>query len=89
MAIVKLANVPINTYSVVLISLLLFNSPNRKIDFAASKKPIISILPISTKVKIKTRSRYPIHFPAFCKLRDTVLLTRHQIPQYYDLDKNL
>ena len=39
-AMVKLASVPISTYSVVLISCALLNSPNRKIDFAANKNPI-------------------------------------------------
>lgn len=56
MAIVKLANVPIRTYSVVRISLALFNSPKRKTDFAANKKPTPSKLPTRTKVSIKILS---------------------------------
>ena len=57
MAMVKLASVPIRTYSVVLISLLLLNSPNRKIDLAARRNPIASIFPINIKVIINIRSR--------------------------------
>ena len=56
-AIVKLASVPISTYSVVLISCALFNSPKRKMDFAANKKPIPSAFPVRIKVKIRMRSK--------------------------------
>ena len=52
MAMVKLANVPINTYSVVRISFALFNSPKRKTDFAANRKPTPSKLPTRTNVSI-------------------------------------
>ena len=51
-AIVKLEKVPIKTYSVVRISLALFNSPKRKTDFAANKKPTPSKLPTRTNVRI-------------------------------------
>ena len=51
-AMVKLEKVPINTYSVVRISWALFNSPKRKTDFAASKKPTPSKLPTRTNVRI-------------------------------------
>ena len=56
MAIVKLANVPIRTYSVVWISLALFNSPKRNTDFAANKKPTPSKLPARTNVRINILS---------------------------------
>ena len=56
MAMVKLANVPINTYSVVRISLALFNSPKRKTDFAAKRKPTPSKLPTRTNVSIRILS---------------------------------
>ena len=56
MAIVKLANVPIRTYSVVWISLALFNSPKRNTDFAANKKPTPSKLPTRTNVRINNLS---------------------------------
>ena len=56
MAIVKLANVPIRTYSVVWISLALFNSPTRNTDFAANKKPTPSKLPTRTNVRINILS---------------------------------
>lgn len=71
-AIVKLANVPISTYSVVLISCALFNSPKRKIDFAANKNPMPSAFPINMKVNIRIRSKYPIHFPALGRLFSAV-----------------
>ena len=67
MAIVKLANVPMSTYSVIFISLALFSSPNLKTDFAANKKPMPSILSVKMKVRISIRSRYPIHLPALGK----------------------
>lgn len=67
MAIVKLANVPMSTYSVIFISLALFSSPNRKTDLAANKNPIPSILCVNMKVRISILSRYPIHLPAFGK----------------------
>lgn len=65
---------PIKTYSVVRISLALFNSPKRKTDFAASKKPTPSKLPARTNVRIMILSIYPIHCPALgklCVLEDT------------------
>lgn len=52
MAIVKLANVPMSTYSVILISLALFSSPKRNTDFAANKNPVPSILSVNMKVRI-------------------------------------
>lgn len=64
MAIVKLANVPMSTYSVIFISLALFSSPNLKTDFAANKKPIPSMLSVNMKVRISILSKYPIHLPA-------------------------
>ena len=67
-AMVKLASVPIITYSVVLISLALFNSPKRNIDLAAKRKPIPSKLPMVMKVSMRVRSKYPIHLPAFGRL---------------------
>ena len=72
MAIVKLANVPMSTYSVILISLALFSSPKRKTDFAANKNPIPSILSVNMKVRISILSRYPIHLPALGKPCDEV-----------------
>ncbi len=39
-AIKKLTSVPISTYSVSRLSLAVVNSPNRKMDLAASRKPI-------------------------------------------------
>jgi hypothetical protein len=51
-AIAKLASVPINTYSVVRISLALLNSPKRKTDFAARRNPTPSKLPMRTNVRI-------------------------------------
>ena len=56
MAMVKLANVPINTYSVVRISFALFNSPKRKTDFAANRKPTPSKLSTRTNVSIRILS---------------------------------
>jgi hypothetical protein len=58
MAIVKLANVPIKTYSVVFISCPLLNSPKRKIDFAANRKPIASLNP--TKIKAAFQISNPL-----------------------------
>lgn len=66
---VKLARVPIKTYSVILISLALFNSPKRNIDFAANKKPTPSKLCVKMNVNIRIRSKYPIHNPAWGKFR--------------------
>lgn len=63
-AIVKLANVPMSTYSVIFMSLALFSSPNLKTDFAANKNPMPSILSVNMNVKINILSRYPIHLPA-------------------------
>lgn len=57
MAIVKLANVPMRTYSVIFISLALFSSPKRKTDFAASKKPIPSMVFVNMNVRINILSR--------------------------------
>lgn len=59
-AIVKLEKVPISTYSVVLMSFALFNSPNLNIDLAANKKPTPSIFFVSMKVRIRIRSKYPM-----------------------------
>lgn len=42
----------------------LFNSPNLKIDLAANRNPIPSMLSVNMNVRIKILSRYPIHFPA-------------------------
>ena len=86
-AMVKLASVPINTYSVVRISFALFNSPKRNTDFAASKKPTPSILPISTNVSIRIRSIYPIHSPAFgrlCMFGDAGVHFSRNIPKRMD-----
>ena len=63
MAIVKLANVPIKTYSVVFISCPLLNSPKRKIDFAANRKPIASLNPTKIKVKIRPVSYTHLTLP--------------------------
>ena len=73
MAIVKLANVPMSTYSVILMSLALFSSPNLKTDFAANKNPIPSILSVNMNVRISILSRYPIHLPALGKPCDEAL----------------
>ncbi|WP_071145155.1 hypothetical protein [Bacteroides ihuae] len=45
MAMLKLANVPIRTYSVVRISPALFNSPNLKMDFAANRRKAQPLYP--------------------------------------------
>lgn len=63
MAIPKLKKVPIIIYSVSFISLFSFKSPNLKIDFAASKKPIPSQKDITTKLNINKRSKTPIYLP--------------------------
>ena len=49
-----------STYQYILrsfISCALLNSPKRKIDLAASKKPIPSVVPVSMKVNISMRSK--------------------------------
>lgn len=76
-AMVKLASVPISTYSVVLISCALLNSPNRKIDFAANKNPIPSAFPVNINVNIRMRSKYPIHLPAFGRLLSAIAVGVH------------
>ena len=63
MAITKLSIVPINTYSVFLVS----PSLNLKIDFAAIKKPTASNSPRITKVRVSILSKEPINRPAFSK----------------------
>ena len=73
-AIEKLASVPSRTYSVILISRALFRSPKRKMDFAASRNPTASMFPVMTKVRMSTRSIYPIHAPAKGIPWDCILL---------------
>lgn len=60
-AIPKLRNVPANTYSVFAVSVSL----NRKIDLAATIKPIASNCPSNTKMMVSIRSKLPINAPAF------------------------
>ena len=57
----KLRNVPANTYSVLAVSVSL----NRKIDLAATIKPIASNCPSNTNTMVSNRSKLPINAPAF------------------------
>lgn len=66
-AITKLIIVPIKIYSASSLLFLEVSSPNRKIDFAAIKNPIASNWSNNTNIKIKIRSRHPIHKPAFSR----------------------
>ncbi len=63
-AIPKLRNVPANTYSVFAVSVSL----NRKIDLAATIKPIASNCPSKTNTMVSIRSKLPINAPAFFML---------------------
>ena len=66
-AIKKLRNVPITTYSVSFVSLGSFKSPNLNTDLAANKKPTPSHFPNRMKIRIISLSRNPIHSPASFK----------------------